>query len=128
MKRYSIQGKRLELAPYTPTTGTDTDQSGATSRNELGPLAWSDRVAQPIQEERREPLTAADVAQIAGRGALETLRFMKREKTGLSVVVLPALIVAIKIALVWKGGKYAVNLAQVELWLVWLWSVFRVFF
>lgn len=127
MKRLS-KWEPLELAPYTPITGTDADQSRTTSGNEWGPLAWSDRVAQPVQEEHRRPLTAGDVAQIAGRGALEALRFMRREKTGLSVVVLPLLIVAIKIALVWKGGPAAVELAQAELWLVWAWCVLRVFF
>lgn len=122
MKRLS-RWEPLELAPYTPTTGTDADQSETTSRNERGPLACSGRVAEPVEPTYR-PLRASDFVELGG----ETLRFMQREKTGVSVVVLPVLIVAIRIALLWKGGAAAVELAQAELWALWVWSVLRIVF
>lgn len=117
MKRLNT-GERLELSPFTG------DQSETTSRNERGgAITIPGRYAEPVEPTYR-PLRASDFVELGG----ETLRFMQREKTGVSVVVLPVLIVAIRIALLWKGGAAAVELAQVELWALWAWSVLRIVF
>lgn len=88
-------------------------------------IVLSGSVAEP--EQRYEPLTVADVVKATAKGTLQTLSFMRHTKTGLPVVVLPLLIVAVRIALWVRGGEFAVDLAQTELWLIWLWCVFRIF-
>lgn len=75
--------------------------------------------AQPVESVYRMPTI---------REVLVCLRdFMVKKPTGLPVVFLPLLIVGVKLALVFRGGAQAVELAQSELWVVWAWRVLRVF-